>query len=131
MSLGLTIVAAVPLVALPTTASAEMYGPDVGTEIMPGIRQVAIGEWPVQFGGYTKAVVNDYVLAPGTAFPEDVMKNDMICQIMEGEFMVTKDGEQFQAKSGHVFSCVIGTVEADKNAGAATAIMRVIDLLAA
>ncbi len=131
MTLGLTMVATVPLVALPTPAAAEMYAADAGTEIMPGIRQVELGEWPVMFGGYTKAVVNDYVLAPGTAFPEDVMKNDMICQIMEGEFLVTKDGEQFQAKAGHVFSCVIGTVEADKNEGATTAIMRVIDLLAA
>ena len=131
MSLGLTMAAAAPLVALPSALAAEMYGADVGKEIMPGIRQVELGEWPVAFGGYTKAKVNDYVMGPGTAFPEEVMKNDMICQIMEGEIQINQDGNVYTAKVGHVYSCVIGTVEVDKNEGGTAAIMRVIDLLAA
>ncbi len=131
MSLGLTMAAAVPLVTLPTPVAAEMYGPDAGTEIMPGIRQVEIGEWPVKFGGYTKVMVNDFVMGPGTAFPEEVMKNDMLCQILEGEIWIKQDGKEFTAKVGHVYSCVTGAVEEDKNEGSTAAIMRVIDLLAA
>ena len=130
ITLGLTVAAAAPLVALPTPADAQMYSADAGKEIMPGIRQVELGEWPVKFGSYTKAVVNDFVMGPGTAFPEEVMKNDMLCQIVEGEIWIKQDGNEFTAKVGHVYSCVAGTVVEDKNDGATAAIMRVIDLLA-
>ena len=131
MTFGLTVAVAAPLVALSTPATAEMYGPDVGKEIMPGIRQVELGEWPVKFGGYTRAVANDYIMGPGTAFPEEVMKNDMLCQIMEGEIVINQDGNISTAKTGHVYSCMIGTVETDKNEGDTSAIMRVIDLFPA
>ena len=131
MTFGLTVAVAAPLVALSSPAAAEMYGPDAGKEIMPGIRQVELGEWPVKFGGYTRAVANDYIMGPGTAFPEDVMKNDMLCQIMEGEIQINQDGNMIAAKAGHVYSCMIGTVETDKNEGDTSAIMRVIDLFAA
>lgn len=131
MTLGLTMAAAAPLVALATPATAEMYGPDAGKEIMPGIRQVELGEWPVNFGGYTKAVVNDYIIAPGVGFPEEAMKNDMICQMMEGEVWVKQGGNEFTAKAGHVYSCATGTTEEDKNEGETVAIMRIIDLFAA
>ena len=129
MTLGLSVVAATPLALLPGSAASEMYAADAGKEVMPGIRQVELGEWPVNFGGYKRAVANDYVMGPGTAFPEEVMKNDMLCQIVEGEIWIKQDGNEFTAKVGHVYSCVAGTVEEDKNDGATAAIMRVIDLL--
>ena len=131
MTLGLTVAVAAPLVALATPAAAEMYGSDVGKEIMPGIRQVELGEWAVKFGGYTRAVANDYIMGPGAAFPEEVMKNDMLCQIIEGEIQINQDGNMTAAKTGHVYSCMIGTVETDKNEGDTSAIMRVIDLFPA
>ena len=131
MTLGLTVAVAAPLVALSTPAAAEMYGPDVGKEVMPGIRQIELGEWPVNFGGYKRAVANDYVMGPGAAFPEETMKNDMLCQIMEGEIQINQDGNMTAAKTGHVYSCMIGTVETDKNEGDTSAIMRVIDLFPA
>lgn len=129
MTLGLTMAAAAPLVSLPTSAAAEMYGPDAGKEIMPGIRQVELGEWPVNFGGYTKAVVNDFVMAPGSAFPEEAMKNDMICHMLEGETASIQDGKPFTAKAGLVYSCATGMVGSDKNEGSIPAVMRVYDLL--
>ncbi len=131
MTLGLTVAVAAPFIAMPSSAASEMYGADAGTEIMPGIRQVALGEWPVDFGGYTKAVMNDYVMGPGAAFPEEVMKNDMLCQIVEGAITINQDGNMIAAKAGHVYSCKIGTVEIDTNEGDTAAIMRVIDLFAA
>ena len=131
MTLGLTVAAAVPLAVLPSAAGAEMYAADAGKEIMPGIRQVELGEWPVNFGGYKRAVANDYVMGPGAAFPEETMKNDMLCQIMEGEIQINQDGNMMAAKTGHVYSCMIGTVETDKNEGDTSAIMRVIDLFPA
>ena len=131
MTLGLSVVAATPLALLPGPAASEMYAADVGTEVMPGVRMVALGEWPVNFGGYKRAVANDYVMSPGAAFPEETMKNDMLCQIMEGEIVINQDGTVTTAKVGHVYSCMIGTVETDKNEGATSAIMRVIDLFPA
>jgi hypothetical protein len=129
MTLGLAVVAAPPLVGLATPATAEVYGPDAGKEILPGIRQVDLGKWPVSFAAYKTAVVTDYVFAPGSGFPNEAMKNDMICQILEGEIWIKQGDNEFTAKSGHVFACAKDSFEEDKNQGNATAVMRVIDLL--
>lgn len=131
MTLGLTMAAATPLVALATPAVAAMYGPDDGKEIMPGIRQVELGEWPVNFATYKKAVVNDFVAAPGSGFPNSAMKNDMVCHIVEGEFWVKQGEEEFTAKTGHVYACAKDSFEEAKNQSNAAAVMRVIDLLPA
>jgi quercetin dioxygenase-like cupin family protein len=121
----------VPLVSLSRPAAAAMYAPDAGKEIMPGIRQVELGEWPIGLTTYKKAVVNDYIAAPGAAFPEEKMKNDMICHIIEGEFWVKQGDKEFIGKTGHVFTCSKDSLEEDKNPGTTTAVMRVIDLLSA
>ena len=126
-----SVATAAPLVGLATPAAAEMYGPNEGKEIMPGTRQVDLGEYPVSIGGYKKAVVTDYVTAPGGVFPVDTMKNDMICHILEGQYWVKQNDWVFTAKAGHVFTCATGMTEEDKNTGTVTAIMRVTDLLTA
>ena len=112
-------------------AAASMYGPDVGKEILPGIRQVDLGKWPIDIGAYKMAVVTDYVFAPGSGFPDEAMKNDMICQIMEGEVWVKQGDKTYTAKAGHVFACAKDSFEEDKNQSNATAVMRVIDLMPA
>lgn len=131
MTLGLSVVAATPIALVSGPAAAQMYAADAGTEIMPGVRQVALGEWPVSFGGYAKAVMNDYVMAPGAAFPEETMKNDMLCHMLEGETASMQDGVAFTAKAGLVYSCATGMVGSDVNEGSVPAVMRVIDLLPA
>lgn len=120
-----------PLVSLSRPAAAAMYAPDAGKEIMPGIRQVELGKWPLELGAYKNAVVNDYIAAPGAAFPEEKMMNDMICHIVEGEFWVKKGDKEFTAKTGHVYTCTKDSLEEDKNLGSVAAVMRVIDLLPA
>ena len=123
-------IALAPAIGLPRpAAAASMYGPGVGKEIMPGIRQVDIGKWPINIATYKTAVVTDYVFAPGSGFPDEAMKNDMICQIMEGEISVKQGDKSYTAKSGHVFTCATGSTEEDKNQSNATAVMRVIDLM--
>jgi hypothetical protein len=131
MALGLTAVATTPLVALATPAAAAMYGPDDGKEILPGIRQVDLGKWPVSFATYKTAVATDYIFAPGSGFPNEAMKNDMICQMLEGEVWVKQGENEYTAKTGHVFACAKDSFEEDKNQGSAAAVMRVIDLLPA
>ena len=131
MTVGLSVAAATPFGLLPKPAVAEIYAADAGKEIMPGIRQVELGEWPVDFGGYKRAVASDYIIAPGAGFPDDTMKNDVLCQMMEGELEITLNGTAFTGKVGHMFSCVVGTTETDMNKTAAAAIMRSIDLFPA
>ncbi|HEU0222244.1 MAG TPA: hypothetical protein VFR34_08575 [Paracoccaceae bacterium] len=131
LAVGLTMAAAAPLVALATPAAAEMYAPDAGKEILPGVRQVDLGKFPVDFATYKSAVLTDYVVAPGSGFPNEAMKNDMVCQITEGELWVKQGEKEFMAKTGHVFACAKDSFEEDKNQGNVAAVMRVIDLLPA
>jgi hypothetical protein len=124
-------VVAAPIFAQPHPAAAAMYGPDDGKEVLPGIRQIDLGEWPVNFATYKKAKVTDYVFAPGSGFPNEAMKNDMVCQILEGEIWVKQGDLEYTAKTGHVFACGKDTFEEDKNLSTAPAVMRVINLFEA
>ena len=134
-ALALSMVA--PALALPKqAAAAEMYGPDAGKEILPGVRQIDLGKFPVNFGGYKTAAVTDYAAKPGAVFPDDVMKNDMVCVILSGEYLVKQSGpgaadHEFTVKAGGVFSCAKDSHESDKNTSSVQAVMRVVDLLPA
>jgi len=130
-ALALGVASFAPIFALSRPAAAAMYGPDAGKEILPGIRQVDLGEWPVNFATYKKAVLTDYVFAPGSGFPNEAMKNDMICQILEGEIWVKQGELEYTAKTGHLFACGKDTFEEDKNQSSAAAVMRVINLFPA
>jgi hypothetical protein len=132
MSLGLALVAATPLVALATPAAAAMYGLEDGEEIMPGIRQVKLGEFPATFGGYAKAVLSDWIYAPGVVEPSSAMPNDMICQMIEGELLTKlRDEEPSISKIGRLWTCAKDALEQNTNQSDAIAVMRVIDLLPA
>jgi hypothetical protein len=97
--------------------------------------EVDIGKFNIGIGSYKTAVVTDYVFLPGKGFPDDVMKNDMVCQMLEGEVRVKQSGNpgrpdsEFVAKTGHVFTCADKSHESDTNEGSGMAVMRVIDLL--
>jgi hypothetical protein len=132
MSLGFTLVAATPLVALATPAAAAMYGLEDGEEIMPGVRQVKLGEFPATFGGYAKAVLSDWIYAPGVVEPSSAMPNDMICQMIEGELLTKlRDEEPSISKVGRLWTCAKDALEQNTNQSDAIAVMRVIDLLPA
>ena len=109
-------------------AAASMYGPDAGKEVLPGIREIDLGRWPISIARYKRAEVADYLFAPGSGFPDEPMKNDTICQITEGEIWVKQGDKAYTAKAGHVFACAMDTFEADKNQSNAPAVMRVITL---
>jgi hypothetical protein len=127
MLLGAALLA--PVVGSGRTAHAAMYAKDAGKEIMPGVRQVDLGKWPANLPNYKTIVITDYVVAPGSGFPPEKMKNDMICHILEGEFRAKKGGKEFTAKIGDAFVCVTGESEEDTNPGQVDAVMRVIDLM--
>jgi hypothetical protein len=121
-----------PVIGMPQpAAAASMYGPDAGKEILPGIREVNLGKWPISLAAYKTAEVTDYVFAPGSGFPDEAMKNDMICQIMEGELWVKQGDKAYTAKAGHVFACAKDTFEEDRNQSNAPSVMRTINLFPA
>lgn len=121
--------AILPVALSSTPAKAGMYGKDAGKEIMPGVRQVDLGKFPAALPNYKSVVFTDYIVAPGSGFPSEAMKNDMICHILEGEFKAKKNGQEFTVKAGDVFVCATGETEEDTNPGQVDAVMRVIDLM--
>jgi hypothetical protein len=126
LGFGLTASALV----LPTIAAAQTYGPDEGKELAPGVRQVDLGEGESILPAYKMFKLRDIVIQPGAKTPDNVMKNDMLCHMTEGELAVVQNGKEFTVKKGGVWACAKGiTTEGTQNKGSAVAIMRVIDLM--
>jgi quercetin dioxygenase-like cupin family protein len=128
--LGLGLAAST--LALPTAAIAQTYGPDEGKEVGPGVRVVDLGMRDSVIPAYKMVKLRDVVIQPGAKTPDNMMKNDMICHMTEGELAVVQNGKEFAVKKGDVWSCAKGnTTEGTQNKGSAVAIMRVIDLMTA
>jgi hypothetical protein len=131
MALGLTIAAATPFVGMAGSAAAQTYGPDEGEEVAPGVRIVSLGERDSVIPAYKTIKLRDVVIQPGSATPDNVMMNDMVCHMTEGELSVVQNENTFTVKKGDVWTCAKDdTTEGTKNTSSAVAIMRVIDLLA-
>jgi quercetin dioxygenase-like cupin family protein len=131
LALGATAVAG-PLVAWATPAAARSYGPTDGKEIFPGVRLVELGTRDARIKGYKSVAMEDVVFQPKATIPlGDVMADDMVCTVTEGELQVTADEMKFAAKEGDVWSCGKGsTRESATNNGSVVAVMRVINLKA-
>jgi quercetin dioxygenase-like cupin family protein len=131
LALGATVATA-PLVAWATPAMAKSYGPNDGKEIFPGVRLVELGTRDARIKGYKSVAMEDVVFQPKATVPlGDVMMDDMVCTVTEGELQVTADEMKFAAKEGDVWSCAKGsTKESATNSGSVVAVMRVINLKA-
>ena len=129
LALGATALSA-PLVAFATPVAAKTYGPTEGTEIFPGVRLVTLGTRDSHIKGFKTIAMEDVVYQPKAASPlGDVMMDDMVCTVIEGELQVTAGEKEFTAKEGDVWSCGKGsTKEAATNNGSVVAVMRVINL---
>ena len=128
--LGLGVAAST--LVLPTAATAQTYSPTEGKEVGPGVRIVALGERHSNIPAYAMVKLRDVVIQPGakTGSADNLMKNDMLCHLTEGELSVVQNKNQFTAKKGDVWTCAKGiSTEGTQNTGAAVAIMRVIDLM--
>jgi quercetin dioxygenase-like cupin family protein len=74
--------------------------------------------------------LRDVVIQPGAKTPDNVMKNDMVCHMTEGELSVVQNKNKFTVKKGDVWTCAkADTTEGTQNTGNAVAIMRIIDLM--
>jgi quercetin dioxygenase-like cupin family protein len=129
LALGFTAVI-VPAFSFSTPAAAATYGSDEGKEVAPGVRVVALGERKSIIPAYKMVNLRDVVIQPGAKTPDNVMKNDMLCHMTEGELSVVQNENKFTVKKGDVWTCAKGiTTEGTQNTGAVVAIMRVIDLM--
>lgn len=124
---------ATPIVAWATPAVAQKYSPTDGTEIYPGVRLLTLGTRESMIPGYASVFMEDVVFQPKATIPlGDVMLDDMVCTVTEGELQITAGEMDFTAKDGDVWSCAKGsTRESATNNGSVPAIMRVINLKAA
>jgi len=112
--------------------AAQTYGSSEGKELGPGVRQVDLGERDSLIPAYGKVRLRDLVVQPGSKTPENMMMNDMLCHMTEGELAVVQNAKQFTVKKGDVWTCAKGiTTEGTQNKGSTVAIMRIIDLLPA
>ena len=119
-----------PLITWATPAAAQKYGPTEGTELFPGVRLITLGTRESHITGYKTIAMEDIVYQPEATSPlGDVMADDMVCTVTEGELQVTAGDMEFTAKEGDVWSCGKGsTKEAATNKGTVVAVMRVINL---
>jgi quercetin dioxygenase-like cupin family protein len=110
---------------LPTTTAAQTYGPTEGREVGPGVRVVDLGERDSVIPAYKMVKLRDVVIQPGAKTPDNVMKNDMVCHMTEGELSVVQNNNKFTVKKGDVWTCAKGnTTEGTQNTGSTVAIMR-------
>jgi len=128
---GTALVPADPAVAQP-------YRPDEGREVAPGVRVVDLAKREMMHGrdavlpGYKQVAVRDVVFQPGVKHESDAMRNDMVCQCMEGEMRLDhRDGHAFTVKKNDIWTCVKGEPEDTETIGSVAAVMRVIDLMPA
>lgn len=78
--------------------------------------------------GFPKVRLREITYQPG-ASTKARMQNPMICECTQGTMEVTQDDKSFTAKKGDIWTCKVGTVEANANKGTTPATMRVFDLL--
>ena len=84
--------------------------------MIPGIAKVRVREQTYQPGASSKAK----------------MQNAMICECTQGTLEIGQDDHKpFVAKTGHLWTCDVGTIEITANKGSTPATMRVIDLMKA
>ena len=131
-ALGLTAITSTALlVAPPSPAVAQTYGPTEGRELGPGVRQVDLGQRASVLPAYKTLRMRDIIVQPGASTPEREMMNDMLCHMTEGELAVVQNDQRFAVKKGDVWACAKGiSTEGTHNAGSTVAVMRIIDLLA-
>jgi hypothetical protein len=129
IALGLTA-AATPLIAWATPAAAQTSGSDEGKELAPGVREITHGERASVIPAYAMVKLRDIVIQPGAKTPDNMMTNDMLCHMTEGELSVVQNEKKFTVKKGDVWTCAKGnTTEGTQNTSSAVAIMRIIDLM--
>ena len=124
------VLAAASAAALGEKAQAQTADASKDQTIGPGVTVRAYGEAKSIIKGFKSAKVYDVIMQPGSKTPEATspMKTAMICQMVEGEMRLLREGKDVTVKMNEVWTCHVGTKELAFNDSKAVAVMRVIDL---
>ncbi len=98
--------------------------------IAPGVTVRVYGESESMIPGFKSAKVFDVIMQPGSKTPEasSPMTIAMICQMIEGEMRILREGKDVTVKMNDVWTCKVGTNELGFNDTKAVAVMRISGL---
>jgi quercetin dioxygenase-like cupin family protein len=91
---------------------------------------VDLGERESVLPAYKRLRMRNIVIQPGASTPDNVMMNDMLCHMTEGELAIRQNDNRFTVRKGDVWACAKdNTTEGTRSSGSTVAVMRIIDLL--
>ncbi len=124
------VMAAASTAALGEKAQAQTADASKDQTIAPGVAVRVYGESESMIPGFKSAKVFDVIMQPGSKTPEasSPMKTAMVCQIVEGEMRLLREGKDVIVKMNDVWTCMVGTNELGFNDTQAAAVMRIIAL---
>jgi quercetin dioxygenase-like cupin family protein len=124
------VIAAASTAALGEKAQAQTADASKDLDYAPGVKVRAYGEAKSIIPGFKTAKVYDVIMQPGSKTPEasSPMTSALICQMIEGELRLLREGKDVIVKMNEVWTCNVGTNELGFNDTKAVAVMRVIDL---
>lgn len=124
------ILATASAAALGANAQAQTADASKDQTIAPGVVVRVYGESDSMIAGFKSAKVFDVIMQPGSKTPEasSPMTIAMVCQMIEGEMRLLREGKDVIVKTNDVWTCKVGTNELGFNDTKAVAVMRVIGL---
>ena len=124
------ILATASAAALGEKAQAQTADASKDQTIAPGVTVRVYGEAESMIPGFKSAKVFDVIMEPGSKTPEasSPMTIAMVCQMVEGELRILREGKDVTVKMNEVWTCKVGTNELGFNDTKAVAVMRIIGL---
>ena len=124
------VMAAASTAALGEKAQAQTADASKDQTIAPGVAVRVYGESESMIPGFKSAKVFDVIMEPGSKTPEasSPMTIAMVCQMIEGEMRLLREGKDVIVKMNDVWTCMVGTNELGFNDTQAAAVMRIIAL---
>lgn len=111
-------------------ASIGPYGPESGTELAPGVREVQLDEREIELGAYRRIVLVDLIFQPGAGIVVDPVPADAVYLGRSGLLRIELDERgSFVLKSDRLLGASRGAVGRLSNPGAEPAVLRVVELL--
>jgi hypothetical protein len=124
------VLAAASAAALGEKAQAQTADASKDQTIGPGVTVRAYGEAESMIPGFKSAKVYDVIMQPGSKTPDATspMTAAMVCQMVEGELRLLREGKDVTVKMNEIWTCNVGKNELGFNDTQAVAVMRVISL---
>lgn len=120
------------MVALGKTTGAlaqQVIQGQAAQEAASEVTERVVAEVESTIPGFAKVRLVEVTWPPGAKSGPDTMPHPMICEMSQGALDETKNGTPVTRKTGDVWTCAVGDVDADANNGTVPATMRIFMLL--